>query len=173
MGFAGRVGYWMQCMTSFQDLVESRKAWISESLIPWCRQASLVDLRKAAEEWGDIAGRVDPEFSLWLWAWSRFPALYVDGLRGLEETFEVAVRLRDGRVLRGFPDARQSRRGMLVVQGQEGRWARSRSMTSSRSSAPDIATPHVRTVLKSDRVPPLASHTPTIDCKTLPATFPP
>jgi hypothetical protein len=107
-------------MTTFQELVDSRKDWIQQVLIPWCRSAALVELRKAAEEWGDIAGRVDPDFSLWLWAWSRFPVLYVEGLRGLDETFEVDVLLRDGRRACGFPDARASRRGLLVLRGSSG-----------------------------------------------------
>jgi hypothetical protein len=108
-------------MPTFEDLVASRKTWIAEVLIPWCRSAPLVELRKAADEWGDIAGRVDPEFSLWLWAWSRFPPLYVEGLRGLDESFEVEVTLHDGRREQGFPDARASRRGQLFLVGRSGR----------------------------------------------------
>lgn len=107
-------------MSTFTQLVESRKAWINEVLIPWCRTAPLPELRKAADEWSDIAGRVDPEFSLWLWAWSRFPVLYVEGLRGVEETYAVRVGLRDGREFQGYPDARQSRRGALVLQTRSG-----------------------------------------------------
>jgi hypothetical protein len=107
-------------MSSFQELVDARKAWIADVLIPWCQAAPLQELRKAAEEWGDIAGRVDPEFSLWLWAWGRFPGLYVEGLRGLDETYEVEVRLRDGGMARGFPDARSSRRGALTLRSASG-----------------------------------------------------
>ena len=107
-------------MASFQDLIDSRKAWVNDELVPWCRKAVLRDLRKAEDEWGDIAGRVAPEFSLWLWAWSRFPVLYVEGLQGLDETYEVEVTLRDGRTFRGFPDARKSQRGMLTIQGADG-----------------------------------------------------
>ncbi|MCA9052275.1 MAG: hypothetical protein KDA75_00490 [Planctomycetaceae bacterium] len=107
-------------MPSFQDLVDSRKRWIDSELIPWCRSASLMELRKAAEEWGDIAGRVDPEFTLWLWAWSRFPVLFVEGLQGVDESYEVEVQTRDGNVHRGFPDARESRRGRLMLQGADG-----------------------------------------------------
>lgn len=104
-------------MATFADLVASRKGWIAQDLIPWCRQASLVDLRRAEEEWLDIAGKVAPEFSLWLWAWSRFPVLYQEGLRGLNETYAVTVRLRSGESVTGFPDARRSNRGELVVAG--------------------------------------------------------
>lgn len=107
-------------MSTFQHLVDARKDWINSVLIPWCRRAPLVELRKAADEWGDIAGRIAPEFSLWLWAWSRFPVLYVEGLQGLDETYEVAVRLRDGREICGYPDSRRSLRGVLVVQAAEG-----------------------------------------------------
>jgi hypothetical protein len=107
-------------MSTFSDLVRSRRDWIHNVLIPWCRTAPLAELRKAAEEWADIAGRVDPDLSLWLWAWSRFPVLYGEGLRGLDETFEVDVELRSGVVVRGFPDSRASRRGVLSVQTVSG-----------------------------------------------------
>lgn len=104
-------------MATFADLVTSRKRWIAEDLIPWSRQAALLDLRKAEDEWLDIAGKVAPEFSLWLWAWSRFPVLYEQGLRGLNETHEVVVHLRSGESVTGFPDARRSKRGELVLAG--------------------------------------------------------
>jgi hypothetical protein len=100
---------------TFDGLIESRRAWIDNVLKPWCRQAARIDLLKADQEWHDIAGRVDTEFTLWLWAWSRFPALYVDDLKGLDESFEVQVTLKDGTRVVGFPDARESQRGMLVV----------------------------------------------------------
>jgi len=102
-------------MPDFADLVRSRKEWIADVLIPWCRSAPLADLRKAEEEWLDIAGKVAPQLSLWLWAWSRFPVLYVEGLPGLEETHRVRVTLDDQSVLAGFPDARKSQRGQLVL----------------------------------------------------------
>ena len=108
-------------MSTFDDLAAARKTWINDVLIPWCRTAPLTELRKAADEWGDIAGRVDPEFSLWLWAWSRFPVFYVEGLQGVNETHEVEVRMNDGTTHRGFPDARESRRGQLVLQRIDGR----------------------------------------------------
>lgn len=105
-------------MRTFDELAASRRAWIAEVLQPWCRSASLNELRKAADEWGDIAGRVDPDLTLWLWAWSRFPVLYEEGLTGLNETHEVVVRLTDGFEHRGYPDARQSRRGELFLLGR-------------------------------------------------------
>ena len=105
---------------TFLDLAASRRDWIAGVLIPWCRQAPLLELRKAADEWHDIAGRVDPERTLWLWAWSRFPALYVDGLPGLDETYEVELRTRTGEEFRGFPNARGSQRGRLLLQGGDG-----------------------------------------------------
>jgi hypothetical protein len=37
---------------------------------------------------------------------------------GLDETYELLVELRDGRRLRGYPDARQSIRGQLVLLGR-------------------------------------------------------
>ncbi|QDU40178.1 hypothetical protein Mal4_45330 [Maioricimonas rarisocia] len=105
-------------MTTFDELAASRRAWIADVLQPWCQSAPLKELRKAADEWGDIAGRVDPDLTLWLWAWSRFPVLYEEGLSGLNETHEVIVTLADGRELRGYPDARQSDRGQLVLLGR-------------------------------------------------------
>ncbi|MFV0445330.1 MAG: hypothetical protein ACK5Q5_17270 [Planctomycetaceae bacterium] len=124
-------------MSDFQDLIDSRKSWIAEVLIPWCRQAELPELRKAADEWFDIAGRIEPDFSLWLWAWSRFPCLYVEGLQGLDETYEVHVTLRDGRRFQGFPNARESRRGVLVLQtltGPEGPWRLDEVQSVERST---------------------------------------
>jgi hypothetical protein len=107
-------------MTTFSDLVASRRAWLSDVLIPWCRVASRADLIRAEQEWTDIAGKVAPERSLWLWAWSRFPALYVEGLGGLEESWPVKLVLRDGSTIEGFPDNRQSGRGQLVIQTAAG-----------------------------------------------------
>ncbi|MEZ6067004.1 MAG: hypothetical protein R3B90_15180 [Planctomycetaceae bacterium] len=103
--------------TTFDQLAVSRREWIRGVLQPWCQHAPRRELLKAAQEWNDIAGRVDPQFTLWLWAWSRFPALYVDGLKGLEESFEVRVTLRSGECVDGYPDARESERGLLVLQG--------------------------------------------------------
>ncbi len=109
-------------LTAFLELSASRRAWIQEVLIPWCRTANVPSLMKAEMEWGDIAGRVDPQFSLWLWAWSRFPVLFVEGLRGIDETWLVKVVLRDGTEHTGYPDSRRSSRAFLVltetVEGQ-------------------------------------------------------
>ena len=106
-------------MHSFADLVSSRRAWLSDVLAPWCRQAALKDLRLAELEWGDIAGKVNPEKTLWYWAWSRFPDLVHAELVGIDETREVTVTLRDGRSIAGFPDARQSVQGQLVLVGRD------------------------------------------------------
>ena len=103
-------------MSTFDELVASRKAWLSEVLQPWCRSASLIALRQAELEWIDIAGKVAPEQTLWPWAWSRFPHLVHESL-GIEETAEVEVTLHDGRTVRGFPDARASQQGKLVLWG--------------------------------------------------------
>lgn len=106
-------------LTAFHGLTASRRAWIAEFLIPWCRTANVPSLLKAEMEWGDIAGRIDPQFSLWLWAWSRFPVLYVDGLRGLEESFFVQVTLLDGSQHSGYPDGRSSQRALLMLVDRE------------------------------------------------------
>ncbi|HVJ85463.1 MAG TPA: hypothetical protein VM452_07445 [Caulifigura sp.] len=82
--------------------------------------ASRADLLRAEQEWTDIAGKIAPERSLWLWAWSRFPVLYVDGLGGLEESWPVTIELRDGTGLTGYPDNRASDRGRLVIQTEAG-----------------------------------------------------
>jgi hypothetical protein len=110
-------------MPTFDELVASRKTWIADVLQPWCRAAPRKDLLLAEQDWVDIAGKVDPEMTLWRWAWSRFPDLVHESL-GIEETSEVEVRLRDGTVIRGFPDSRQSRRGMLalVTSNDQGRY---------------------------------------------------
>ena len=105
-------------MATFDELVASRKAWLSEVLQPWCRSASLISLRQAELEWIDIAGKVAPEKTLWPWAWSRFPDLVHESL-GIEETAEVEVTLHDGRTVRGFPDSRASQQGKLVLWGAD------------------------------------------------------
>lgn len=105
---------------TFAELVASRKKWLEESLKPWCRHASQKDLRLAELEWTDIAGKVDPEATLWNWAWGRFPILVHEELDGILETNEVAVQLKDGRVFRGFPNNRQSKQGMLVLLQTQG-----------------------------------------------------
>ena len=106
-------------LSPFHELTASRRAWIQDVLIPWCRTANVPSLLKAEMDWGDIAGRVEPQFSLWLWAWSRFPVLYVEGLRGLDECFLVRVTLTDGSQHEGYPDSRASSRAMLVLADRE------------------------------------------------------
>ena|SRR5260221_12894514 len=106
-------------MHTFAELVSSRKAWLADVLAPWCRQATVNDLRLAELEWVDIAGKVDPGKTLWYWAWSRFPELVHAELVGIDETREVLVTLRNGRVVAGFPDARQSVQGQLVLVGRD------------------------------------------------------
>jgi hypothetical protein len=101
----------------FAALVASRRDWIEQVLKPWCRAAARRDLLAAEQEWIDIAGRADPAKTLWPWAWSRFPVLFTDDLGGLEETYQVIVTLRDGSQHTGYPDARQSQRGRLVLLG--------------------------------------------------------
>ena len=102
-------------MSSFEELVASRRLWIDQELAPWCREASRADLVKAAMEWLDIAGKVDVESTLWTWAWSRFPALVCDDLPGVNETNRVRLQLRDGRQFEGYPDARAAGPGQLLV----------------------------------------------------------
>jgi hypothetical protein len=102
-------------MPSFDELAASRRRWIAEVLQPWCREASRKDLLRAAMEWGDIAGRVDEKATLWTWAWGRFPELVYEGLSGVNETREVQVTLKTGETWVGFPDARQSTEGRLVL----------------------------------------------------------
>jgi hypothetical protein len=106
-------------MQTFSDLVASRKTWLADVLTPWCVQAALKDLRLAELEWGDIAGKVDPEKTLWYWAWSRFPELVNADLAAIDEARRVTVTLRDGRSLTGYPDARQSKQGQLVLVARD------------------------------------------------------
>ncbi|MBI1347135.1 hypothetical protein GC163_12705 [bacterium] len=110
-------------LQSFTDLAESRKSWIHDTLRTWCRQATRQDLLLAEHEWVDIAGKADPVKTLWAWAWSRCPALVHDDM-GIDESSEVEVEDRTGRTHRGYPDARQSRQGLLVLYGRDdsGHW---------------------------------------------------
>ena len=102
-------------METFQDLIQSRRQWISNILEPWCRTASRPDLLLAEQEWGDIAGRAHPNRTLWLWAWRRFPALHAEGLATVNETHEVVVSCVDGRTHSGFPNARKTGQGQLFL----------------------------------------------------------
>ena len=103
-------------LSSFEELAASRREWIANVLQPWCLQASRKELRKAEDEWMDIAGKVDADATLWTWAWSRFPLLVHEGLTGVDETYPVRVTLTDGRSAVGFPDGQQSVQGQLVLQ---------------------------------------------------------
>lgn len=102
-------------MTSFEELAASRRAWIDDKLMPWCIQAGLKDLKFADLEWTDIAGDVDPDVTLWTWAWSRFPALVHDGLAGVNETSQVRIHLKNGSSYEGYPDGRKSVKGKLFL----------------------------------------------------------
>lgn len=108
-------------MPTFADLIASRRDWIESTLKPWCRQAARAELLLAEQEWPDIAGTVDPDKTLWLWAWGRFPVLCVEDLPGIEETYAVTVTLRDGSRYSGYPDARHSRHGQLALIGMDDR----------------------------------------------------
>lgn len=103
---------------SFEDLAASRRHWIDTVLAPWCRLASQKQLRQAEPEWLDIAGRVDTNATLWTWAWERFPVLTYPDMAGVNETQEVEVTLKDGTVIQGYPDSRQSVRGNLILLGR-------------------------------------------------------
>ena len=106
-------------MQTFADLVASRKAWLADVLTPWCRQAALKDLKRAELEWVDIAGKVDPEKTLWYWAWSRFPDLVNADLMAIDEARKVSVTLHSSRTFTGFPDSRQSKQGQLVLVARD------------------------------------------------------
>lgn len=104
-----------QIAPTFEALVASRKAWLNDVLKPWCQSAPRTSLRMAELEWNDIAGRVSPEKSLWAWAWGRFPELVHPELNGIDESSAVTVTLKNGRQVTGYPDARQSEQGQLVI----------------------------------------------------------
>lgn len=103
---------------TFAELAASRRAWIDGVLKPWSRQACRKDLRLAALEWIDIAGKVDVNKTLWAWAWSRFPEAVHDEL-GLDETVELSVTLNTGLSVSGFVDARESTDGQLVLLARD------------------------------------------------------
>lgn len=103
------------CVSAFEELAASRRDWIQQVLRPWCRTATLRELRKAEQEWFDIAGRVDVKATLWTWAWERYPDIVHADMAGVHEAWEVVVQVKDGRQLTGYPDSRQSQRGLLVL----------------------------------------------------------
>jgi hypothetical protein len=102
-------------VSSFLDLIASRREWIEQVLKPWCRVAELKDLKRAELEWEDIAGKVDPKATLWTWAWSRFPHIVHEGLAGVDETHAVRLTLKGGQCHAGYPDNRKSEGGRLVL----------------------------------------------------------
>jgi len=104
---------------TFEQLAASRRGWIEQVLRVWCQQAPLKELRKAEQEWFDIAGRAEVNATLWTWAWERFPAIVHPDLAGVHETHLMDVVLHDGSTISGYPDARQSLRGMLVLVGTD------------------------------------------------------
>ena len=98
---------------TFAELVASRQRWLEEVLKPWCLAAPWKELFQAEQDWLNIAGQVDPQGTLWAWAWNRFPAIVCEGLPGIEETHRVRVSTRDSRTFVGYPDNRESRHGKL------------------------------------------------------------
>jgi len=107
-------------MHSFTELVAARRQWIDDCLIPWCKTACRRDLLLAEQEWQDLAGRPAPEKTLWFWAWSRFPNLISSDLTALNETHSVSVQCRNGQTFTGYPDARRSQAGQLIILGTGG-----------------------------------------------------
>ena len=105
---------------TFQELINSRRQWIADVLEPWCRQATRKELILAEMEWQDLAGRPAPEMTLWLWAWSRFPDLVREGMTTINETRPVRVARKNEEPLTGYPDARQSQQGRLVLITRSG-----------------------------------------------------
>ena len=104
-----------QLAPTFEALVASRRGWIADVLKPWCQRAPRAALRLAELEWTDIAGKVTPEKSLWAWAWGRFPDLVHPELNGIDESSAVTVTLKSGDQTTGYPDARESEQGQLVL----------------------------------------------------------
>jgi hypothetical protein len=102
-------------VNTFDELVAGRREWIEHVLKPWCRSASLADLKRAELDWADLAGRIDPRATLWTWAWSRFPVLVHERLPGVDETHEVQVTLKNGAAHVGYPDNRKTEGGRLVL----------------------------------------------------------
>jgi hypothetical protein len=106
-------------MSTFADLIASRRDWIEQVLKPWCRVAGLKDLKRAELEWADIAGKVDAKATLWTWAWGRFPDIVHEGLVGVDETNAVRVTLKNGQSHAGYPDNRQTEGGRLILVSAE------------------------------------------------------
>jgi hypothetical protein len=102
-------------MQTFEELAKSRRDWIDSVLKPWCETAERVALVQAEIEWPNIAGQVDSQATLWAWAWGRFPALVHADLPGINETDEVELTLQNGQTITGYPNARETQRGRLVM----------------------------------------------------------
>ena len=133
----------------FESLAASRRSWIQDVLRPWCRVATVRDLRRAEQEWHDLAGRADAGATLWKWAWERFPDAVHPDFPGLNETWPVEVRLQDGRVFVGYPDARQSLGGQLILVS--GDTAGAGGMTETSAISLDEVTGLVRVSLSTGR----------------------
>jgi len=101
---------------TYTELVASRKAWIDNVLRPWCEQAGYKDLQLAEGDWPNLAGKVDPQKTLWYWAWSRFPELVHPEISDIDETHALEMELKTGEIHTGYPDARESLHGKLVIQ---------------------------------------------------------
>ena len=63
----------------------------------------------------EIAGKVDADKTLWYWAWGRFPDLVHEELSGIDETVNIKVTVADGTAAAGYPDARETDQGQLVL----------------------------------------------------------
>ncbi|MEM9704388.1 MAG: hypothetical protein AAF907_18245 [Planctomycetota bacterium] len=105
---------------AFTKLVESKRAWLEEVLKPWCRTADLAALRLAEANWIDLAGNVDPQKTLWLWAWGRFEGVVSEELEGFEESLALRLTLKSGETVVGFPDGRASRAEGIVLIAEDG-----------------------------------------------------
>ena len=103
--------------TTYAELVQSRRTWLSHELEGWCRRATVAELQLAEVEWPDLAGRINPDVTLWRWAWSRFPGL-VHAELGLDESRLVSLQLKDGRCFVGYPNSRRSQKNLLTIYGQ-------------------------------------------------------
>lgn len=124
---------------TFEDLAETRRHWITSVLKPWCQSAGRNELLKAHAEWLDIAGKVDVNATLWTWAWERFPVLTHPDLPLINETHEVTVTLHDGSTHTGFPDARRSKQGELVLVNRS-------SATGASQLTPPICIDNIQNV---------------------------
>lgn len=91
----------------FPTLVASRREWIERVLRPWCRAADETSLRLAEFQWGDLAGQVSPDHTLWRWAWERFGQVIHPEL-GFDESRPWRLTLADGTCRSGYVNGRLS-----------------------------------------------------------------